>query len=545
MKEHIKIGWRTEKSIFQFLSDNIDNDGRLKDFAMNLPDQNRIDEDVKKLKFAPDFKNDDLRTYDLYDTKDKIRALADCLISFASYGGKNMEFRFYQYVIRNSDVLEIMDTFLKELVEKYFFKGISFQLARDLAFMSNHSNSVKFGIALLGLCNDKTVLDGIKILGLHDEFAVFAKVTVSRLLENFNYDDFKRKDIYSKLRIVKRLICLNIPIEITDWLILEFYKSGIIYEHLACSYVLNRELFLRTGHEIIDDKSFKLSGELIRDLITDWEEKDFYNYYEPPTDYELEKYNSPENVKRRRTIENYKRHAIKNYLGNAKTLANNISDFLILNQIKDFLEGCDDITDDTENECNLDFVSNSLTDSIAIINRNDWTEIAINALKSSDIDTYRDGIQASGMLNIDIWEIVWDKLQRNPTDSYCWFDVFEEVKEEFFDRMIELAIKTEVPKKGFVLRDEKHFNYRFLGYMNLFEYFSIYRNGYKGKWIVMRALNSPKTSHKNFAIEVLAGLRKENWDWEITEQIQKLRIAEQDQALKENIERLIKGEKLG
>lgn len=48
-----------------------------------------------------------------------------------------------------------------------------------LATKTNNRNAVKFGIAILGLCENKKPINDIKILGLHDEFSVFSTVALS------------------------------------------------------------------------------------------------------------------------------------------------------------------------------------------------------------------------------------------------------------------------------------------------------------------------------------------------------------------------------
>ena len=213
--------WRTDNSILKFLSSNLDENGNLTEKAHDLPDEKKDDE---KIRFAPGLMDAMFGADDSDDSKKRITELTKHIKKVASKGDKIGEQEFYGLITENEGVIGIIDDFLQTVVnnalpiEPYLFK-----YAKDLATRTDKRNAVKFGIAILGLCQNKSVLNDIKILGLHDEFTVYATIAIVNLsdnVENNLWDLAKKVDGWGKIQLVDRLARPELSEPMKDWFIL-------------------------------------------------------------------------------------------------------------------------------------------------------------------------------------------------------------------------------------------------------------------------------------------------------------------------------------
>jgi len=186
-KESIEIKeWRTDNSILKFLFSNLDEKGNLSEKAHDLPDEQKDDD---KIRFAPGLMDAMFGADDSDDSKKKITELTKHLKRIASKGDKISEQEFYRLITENDGVIGIIDDFLQSIVNDSLpIEPFLFKYAKDLIKRTDKRNAVKFGIAILGLCQNKSVLNDIKILGLHDEFTVYATIAIANLSDNAEND---------------------------------------------------------------------------------------------------------------------------------------------------------------------------------------------------------------------------------------------------------------------------------------------------------------------------------------------------------------------
>jgi hypothetical protein len=84
-------------------------------------------------------------------------------------GDEESEAEIYKKITDYKGIAYIIDPLLDKISQMELQVGpYLFNLAKDLAFKSNHRNAVKVGIAVLGVCGKSGVLRDIKIIGLHD-----------------------------------------------------------------------------------------------------------------------------------------------------------------------------------------------------------------------------------------------------------------------------------------------------------------------------------------------------------------------------------------
>jgi hypothetical protein len=524
-KESIEIKeWRTDNSILKFLYSNLDEKGHLSEKAHDLPDEKKDD---NKIRFAPGLMDAMFGADDSDDSKMRITELTKHIKKVASKGDKISEQEFYRLFTENEGVIGIIDDFLQEVVtnalsiEPYLFK-----YANDLATKTDNRNAVKFGIAILGLCQNKSVLNDIKILGLHDEFTVYATIAIVNLsdnVENDLWDLAKKVDGWGKIQLVDRLAKPELSEPIKDWLIYEGYKNNIMYEYLAFTCATNGELHKKLADEQIEYKLFESASDIIEALIA---------IGGPAEDI---------------TTYPFASQVIQDFIRHAKKHSTNISDFNALHKIKDFLtELQDDIGEQKNNGWNQDTISNCIIETVEILNSRDWKVAAYEGLKSNDNVIYWNSKQAAEKLGIDLWETVWTKLQEKPLDSSSWYDVTHYSKPEHSDTIIEFALKhLPLDEMATGPRDSMGFgeNYNKFGSLDYVITFleDFPRNGEK---IILTGLKCPVTRNRNMAIKVLDKWKKENWSPEIDREIRHLKEVEPNNDTKENIKRLLNGQEL-
>ncbi len=524
-KEPIKIReWRTDNSIFKFLFSNLNDNGTLSEVEHDLPDEKKDDD---KIRFAPGLMDAMFGADDSDDSKKRIAELSKHLKNVATKGDKMSEQEFYRLITEKEGVIGIIDEFLQTVVsESLPIEPYLFNYAKDLATKTDKRNAVKFGIAILGLCQNRSVLNNIKILGLHDEFTIYSAIAIANLSDNVENDLWElaqKVDGWGKIQLVDRLANPELNQPIKDWLIFDGYKNSIMYEYLAYTCATNGELHKKLESEQIEHKLFKSASDIIDALIVE---------YSPAEDI---------------TTYPFASQVIQDFIRHAKKHATEISNFNTLHKIKDFLTDLqNDIGEQKKNGWNQNIISNCIIELVEILNSRDWKVFAYEGLKSKDKGVYWNAKQASEKLGIDLWETVWARLGENPIDSSSWYDVIYYGKPEHADKIIDFALKN-LPFDELIAgpTNSNGFGENYHKNVSL-EYVTTYLENYpqKGEKIVLTALKSPVTRNRNTAIKVLDKWKKENWSSEIEKEIRHLQEIEPNKDTKENIERLLNGKEL-
>lgn len=515
------LEWETEESILQHLKRNINEDGSLKESAETLPDEKRTDDEIK---FAPGFMDAMFGADESDESKSKIKHLASLISKIAKSGDNQSKSDFYREITENESVIGIIDKFLQKLVQSSLpVEPYLFNYANNLASRTNNRNTVKFGIAILGLCNNKEPIDNIKILGLHDEFTVFSTIALSNLSDNLVNDLWelaKQVDGWGKIQLVDRLSEMELNSEIKDWLVLEGYKNNIMYEYLALTCAKNGMLNEKLKVESINDNLYSSASDIIIALMDEGPTVGMSGYDDS---YE--------------TVENFIRHS--------KTRNLNISNYITLHRLKDYLEEFSEKNEILKN-WNQDDLSNCLIDINELLHSKDWTAEVQTALKSSDNVEYWNGKQAAQKLGIDLWDTVWQKLKQNPVDSAAWYDVTANAKENNVEEIIDFAINS-LPLEflGSGPKNSTGIGSDYQKHSSLDSVITFLENyPKKGEKLILVGLDSPVTRNRNMAIRVLDKWKLENWSNAITNKVKILKEIEPNEDTKKNIERLLIGQVL-
>lgn len=518
------LDWKTDSSIYKFLKENLDENGKLKDSANDLPDENAVNEN--EVRFAPGLLDSMFGAQETEESKNKTNDLVKLIVRISEYGDLKSKSKFFQMITGSDSIIGIIDDFLEKIinisprVNPYFL-----EFSKDLAFETSNRNAVKVGIALLGLCGERNVIDKIKLVGLHDEFTLFSVVAISNISDNKVNDlwEIARKvDGWGKIHTIERLTKMELPTDIKEWLITDGYKNSIMYEYLAYTCAINGDLQDVIIKATIDNTIFKSAGEIIEALITGGPAEDISHYQ-------------------------FASILISNYVRHAQTHSADIFDFNALNQIKDFLTKLQtDIDERSKNGWSEDIISNCLIDIVSVLNKKDWAALAVNALNSDNDLIFWSGKKAAKALHIDIWNIVWTKLKRKPLESSLWYDVVHAAKSTNVDEVLQFAIDV-LPLKELATgpRDSLGLDPEFIKHQSL-DYVITFLENHpaKGEPILLAALWSPVTRNRNMAIKVLQKWGRTNWSESISTKLRHLSEIEPNKSTKENILCVLRGEEL-
>lgn len=517
------LQWQSNASILEFLRKNLDTKGLLKESASTLPDEKKADDEVK---FAAGLMDSMIGADNSEKSKTIVKKLFAIISKISNNGDEQSKSDFYREIIENENVISIIDDFLQKLVQSSLsVDPYLYNYAYDLATKTNNRNSVKFGIAILGLCQNKEPIEDIKLLGLHDEFTVFSTIALSSLSDNLINDLYQlaqKVDGWGKIQLVDRLAEMELTDEIRDWLILEGYKNSIMYEYLALTCAINGKLNKKLQNESINQHFFDAAGDIIATLM---------NEDESPADG-ISAYHETEE-----TIQNYIRHA--------KSMSLKISDFITLHKIKDYLENLLEENEPLKN-WNLNDLSNSLIDLKGLLSSKDWTKEVKISLESSDKVEFWNGKQAAKKLGMDISEILWARLDKFPLESISWYDITNDNTTKNPQKVVDKAIEL-LPIKELSTgpEDSMGLGANWQKYQSLDCVITFLENYPRvGEEIIVAGLNSPVIRNRYRTLKTLQSWTSSNWNEKIKAELNILLEAEPTSDIKSDLVKLLNGKEI-
>lgn len=110
---HVKpIEWRIDDSIFQYILNNIGQDGKLGKDGHTLPDEKKEESEVR---FAAGFMDTVFGPNDSLGPKLKIIRLVRLVKKIVTSEDLASQSRFYEIITRDDDVVQIIDRFLAKI----------------------------------------------------------------------------------------------------------------------------------------------------------------------------------------------------------------------------------------------------------------------------------------------------------------------------------------------------------------------------------------------------------------------------------------------
>ena len=171
----------------------------------------------------------------MFGGNDNHAALLHLVKTYCEAPSRANKAKLYEYVIQNP-VVSLIDPLLQSLAaESRLNHHRLFELARSLAAQSPDRETVKLGIALLGLFRSDDNLEIFRTLGRHDEFTMYCGVALENTADEPEGELGALRRMFTagvELHIVERLESTN-NAEIKEWLLRDGYKNSVMYEYLA------------------------------------------------------------------------------------------------------------------------------------------------------------------------------------------------------------------------------------------------------------------------------------------------------------------------
>lgn len=514
--------WRSDHSIYSFIAAHIAANGTLRKEANTLPDEQGGGDGIR---LAPGLA-DAMFGSGGENNQALIIRLVEAIKKIATTGDSTSQWDFYQAVSTIKRPTTVIDSFITAIcAEQIKIEPYCFAFAKDLAFNTGNRNSVKMGMAILGLCNNKQVIDGLKILGLHDEFTLYATIAISNILDDSVielWDLAKKVDGWGRIQLVERLTAMKLTDEVRDWLVLDGYKNSIMLEYLAFPCAVEGRLDEKLEAEKIDLPLFNAAADILVALINAEASKGIMDYLSAVD-------------------------AVKDFVRHAKQHANDVSAFVALITVKEFLERLHaDMGKVEGSSWEENSISDCLIDINEIVGRGGWDVLVAEALTSEDNLVYGYAKQAAEVLGMDIWNSAWRRLPGRIHEVAAWYDVAHYAREEHVDNILEFVMKNrrldfdETDRTDISIFDRGYEEYYYLDAIIPF----LARCPGKGRGLILVGVKSPVVRYRISAIRSLAEWPRELWGEEIETQLAKQRNTEADKVAKRNIDHLLSGQPL-
>ncbi|MEL6638260.1 MAG: hypothetical protein AAFR05_16005 [Bacteroidota bacterium] len=513
------LEWQTEDSILAFLKSHLNADGTLQAEADTLPDEERADDEIS---FAAGLTDALVGADESKAARARIKRLLELITRVARNGDAQSKSDFYREITENESVIGIIDEYLEKLLQSALpVEPYLFDYAYQLMAKTPHRNAVKFGIAILALCQNKKPVDDLKVLGLHDEFTVFATLALVNLSDNL-VDDLwqlaRGVHGWGRIQLVDRLAEMDLPPSVRDWLVREGYRNSILYEYLALTCATAGQLREKLAAPTIDYDLFYAAGELIVALMD-----------EGPA-AGMSAYEAAEE-----TIHHYLRHA------QSQTLQ--VADLVALYQLKDYLS-----SSPSEREVLQSWDANELAnariDLNTILTSKDWSSEIKTALQSPNDQVFWNAKQVAHQFGFDLSDVLWKRLGQAPLDSFSWYDIITyappERPQQLVDKAIELlplAAISPGPEDSMGLGPDwsKH---QALGHLIVF----LQDHPGVGEAIILAGLNSPAIGNRNATLRTLQAWTADHWTSAIQSELNKLRRIEPTPDTKADLVKLLNGQ---
>lgn len=466
----------TKESIYTSIVKHINADGRLPS-SFTLVD----DTPQNELRFMPGAKDGIGIFHTAMDTKndqiEEIRRLCDLIwkkdIKSTSNPQQQHAKDRISSLLKEHGTLSIIDPLLEAITKNSASIDVDklIAYASELAFESAEKESVKLGIALLGLLTLSNATDIIKkllTLASYEEFTLFVIVALSNC-EDANDYIFKiaqRVDGWGKIHAVERLEPAT-P-EIRDWLLREGCENNIMDAYLGYECATKGNIIKALRKKDLDTAHFEGISHIILALLE-----------EGPCDGI--------------SIYPHAQEALSLYLEAAKVHTTTIKQLWYVFNIQDWLR-----------ECELTEKQKLLIQCECILKEQDWNPQILSSVSQPEDPFFYYAVDCANRLSIDISEPLLQAVKAMPLKHYAYlpqlFEHSDYAKE--LTALYENTLPLDQMEKGMgdILFSTTYQNeHNCLAF--ILQELAYYPN--MGKRLVSNALQSPVCSVRHSAISVL------------------------------------------
>jgi hypothetical protein len=384
-----------------------------------------------------------------------------------------------------------MDRLLEAVLQERKLDGERLAaLARWLCEHGRKRETVKAGLALLGVSGSQEDVDLITRLGLIEELTLYSLVALTNVLtepEQAIFDLTRQVEGWGRIHGVKRLADSTNPV-VHAWLIRGGAENTIMTEEIAFVAASTGRLAEALEGEV-DESLLDHAGELLSALATGGPADDMSDYADGA-----------------RAIASYLRHVAP-----ARRTLDRLS---VLTTLEYYLDrsAAENSNMSTERRESL------LTELREVLSDQAWRDVVAAKLSSPDLEDVKSALGQAKRLALDRERHIREWLSLKPDDSYLWQELIaaasiEDVI-EFAERLLPLKALAGGPTDDLGLG---------LGYevdnslgMVLQGMCQTATPG-RGWRLVASALNNRVTRNRNLATRALAGWPHEDWPLEATQ----------------------------
>ncbi|KIC89108.1 hypothetical protein [Flavihumibacter sp. ZG627] len=387
--------WRTEESILNFLRQQTSEEGRLNAAAELLPDDG-IYNYVADLTFQEstilfsEIDESDEDAHDISATPKGARMTADLvrlLKEIAAAGDKKSEVGFYAIAaeMKSYKLHILVDDFVKAISkESLATEPYLFRFAYDLLTRSNYRLNVIYGIAILREYGNASVVDELKLLGMHSYFTEYAVSAICRLSNDPAsdlWDMAKRVDRLQKIEIVRVLAGLALEDPVKEWLLMEGHTDYQSSNNcLLCA--MQGGLHEKLDAEQIDQSLYKAGSALVNGMMYEREVPYKFSYYE---------HGVP---------------VVWNLIRHGREHARDPIDLMHLLKIEDYLKNVEVFAGHIKKSgWTAEIARECIRDTRQFIDSHDWMPVLKEWYKSDDAECRRTAAEATFLNDLDFEEL--------------------------------------------------------------------------------------------------------------------------------------------
>ena len=396
------------------------------------------------------------------------------------------------------------------------------EIARWFATGASDREAVKIAIALLGLFRDTEDHGLLFALGRHEELTLYAAVALGNSAEQparLLWDLARQVHGWGRIQTVERLFQSSDP-EISAWLLREGYRNNVLHEYTALTCAHTGDLISALRCPDPDDELLTGAAEILTALL-----RGRQGPAEGIGDY----------------LGGSEAAAL--YLGHLRWRAHlGLEHLLAAHALWQFVQEEDGDVQEPELDWEM-FRETILENAGAILARPEWPEIVQNGLRSSDSSIFRQAAEAARVLEIDAWDLIFERLQRGED---VWSYVVQTADPERIDRVVALA-QERLPLEEIATgpAEELGFGPGYWDHRELDFVLQALRRFPGHGWPLLRAaLQSPVISNRDMAASALATWGRAAWPPDAEFLLRSAFAHEPDEETREVLGRVIAGEPL-
>lgn len=396
------------------------------------------------------------------------------------------------------------------------------ETARWIAAGGPDREAVKIAIALLGLFRDTGDHDLLLVLGRHEELTLYTAVALGNSVEQparILWDLARQVNGWGRIQIVERLFRSADP-EIAAWLLREGYRNSVLYEYTALTCALAGNLVGALQCPDPDEELLTGAGEILAALLRGRQgPAEGIGEYLAGVD------------------------AAELYLAHVRRRPSlGLEHLLATNAIWQFVHEEDG--DVHEIELGWQERREAIVEHAgAVLARPEWPEIVQNRLRSSDPSSFRKAAEAAQVLQMDVWNLVFERLERGED---LWSFATQTDDPARIDRVAALA-EERFPLDQIATgpAEELGFGPDFRDHRELDVVLQALRRFPGHGWPLLRAaLQSPVVSNRDMAASALAAWGRAVWPPEAEFLLRSALAREPNEETREVLGKVIAGEPL-